>query len=114
MGELQGIVRFTFHADKVDEFKRLSAECLEIVRTKDEGTLQYDTYFNDDESECIVLERFRDSDALILHGQNMAPLMESIMASGTVRGELLGDLSEGLRAQMAGSPVGLFTLYQAL
>ena len=81
---------------------------------KDAGTLQYDTYFNDDESECIVLERFRDSDALILHGQNMAPLMESIMATGTVSGELLGDLSEGLRAQMADSPVGLFTLYQAL
>jgi quinol monooxygenase YgiN len=83
MGELQGIVRFTFHADKVDEFKRLSAECLEIVRTKDVGTLQYDTYFNDDESQCIVLERFCDSDALILHGQNMAPLMESIMATDT-------------------------------
>jgi quinol monooxygenase YgiN len=114
MGELQGIVRFTFHAGKVDEFKRLSAECLEIVRAKDVGTLQYDTYFNDDESKCVVLERFRDSDALILHGQNMAPLTESIMATGTVSGELLGDLSEGLRAQMADSPVGLFTLYQAL
>ena len=34
MGVLQGIVRFTFHADKVEEFKRLSAECLEIVLTK--------------------------------------------------------------------------------
>ena len=114
MGELQGIVRFRFHAGKVEEFKRLSAECLEIVRAKDVGTLQYDTYFNDDESESIVLERFRDSDALILHGQNMAPLMASIMATGSVSGELLGDLSEALRAQMADSPVGLFTLYQAL
>ena len=97
MGELRGIVRFTFHADKVEEFKRLSAECLEIVRAKDVGTLQYDTYFNADESECIVLERFRDSDALILHSQNMAPFMESIMATGAVSGELLGDLSEELR-----------------
>jgi quinol monooxygenase YgiN len=114
MGELQGIVRFRFHPGQVEEFKRLSADCLEIVRAKDVGTLQYDTYFNDDESESIVLERFRDSDALILHGQNMAPLMESIMATGAVSGELLGDLSEALRAQMAGSPVGLFTLYQAL
>ena len=114
MGELRGIVRFRFHANKVEEFKRLSAECLEIVRSKDAGTLQYDTYFNDDESECIVLERLRDSNALILHSQNMAPLMEPIMATGTVSGELLGDLSDELRAQMVGSPVGLFTLYQAL
>ena len=44
----------------------------------------------------------------------MAPFMDSIMATGTVSGELLGDLSEGLRAQMVESPVGLFTLYQAL
>ena len=114
MGELQAIVRFKFHDGNVEEFKRISAECLEIVRAKDYGTLQYDTYFNADESEAIVLERFRDSDALLLHGQNMAPLMQSIMATGSVSGELLGDLSDELRAQMTGSPVGLFTLYQAL
>ena len=78
------------------------------------GTLQYDTYFNDDESEGIVLERFRDSDTLVVHRQHIAALMEAIMATGSVSGELLGDLSQELRAQMAGSPVGLFTLYQAL
>jgi quinol monooxygenase YgiN len=114
MGELQGIVRFRFHPGRVEEFKRLSAECLEIVRTEDDGTLQYDTYLDEDETAAVVLERFRDADALILHSRNMAPLMESIMATGDVAGELLGDLSDELRAQMAGSPVGLFTLYQAL
>ena len=114
MGELQGIVRFAFHPGKVDEFKRLSAECMETVRSKDVGTLQYDTYFNDDESQAIVLERFRDSDALILHGQNMAPLMDAIMATANVSGELLGDPNEQLRALLAGSPVGLFALYQSL
>ena len=114
MDELQGIVRFTFHAGMVEELKRLSAECIEIVRSKDLGTLQYDTYFNDDESQAIVLERFRDSDALILHGQNMAPLMEAIMATGTVSGELLGAPNEQLRTQLAGSPVGVFALHQSL
>jgi quinol monooxygenase YgiN len=114
MDELQGIVRFTFHPGMVDEFKRLSADCLEIVRSKDVGTLQYDTYFNDDESQAIVLERFRDSEALILHGQNMAPLMHAIMATADVSGELLGNPNEELRAQLAGSPVGQFTLYQSL
>jgi quinol monooxygenase YgiN len=62
-GELQGIARFKFHKGKVEEFKRLSAQAMEIVRAKDEGTLQYETYFNDDESECVVIERFRDSQA---------------------------------------------------
>jgi quinol monooxygenase YgiN len=50
MSELLGIVRFKFHEGKVDEFKRLSARAMEIVRAQDTGTLQYDTYFNADES----------------------------------------------------------------
>ncbi|HYY09125.1 MAG TPA: antibiotic biosynthesis monooxygenase, partial [Actinomycetota bacterium] len=71
MGELQGVARFKIHDGKLDEFKRLSAEAREIVRAKDPGTLQYDLYFNDDESECIVLERFEDSEALIAHAANL-------------------------------------------
>jgi quinol monooxygenase YgiN len=114
VSELQGIVRFKFHEGKLEEFKRLSAQCMEIVRAKDPGTLQYDTFFNDDQSECIVLERFRDSEALIEHSANMAPLMEAIVATGSVSGELLGELSAELRAKMAGSEVGLFTLYQSI
>ena len=115
MGELQGIVRFTFHAGKVEEFKRLSAECLEIVRTKDAGTLQCDTYFNDDESECIVIERFRDSEALIRHGENLAHLMDAIVATGSASGELLGEPSTELRARFTGGgPVQLFTPWAML
>jgi quinol monooxygenase YgiN len=109
MGQLQGIVRFTFHEGMVEEFKRLSAECMEIVRAKDIGTLQYDTYFNDDQSQCVVLERFRDSDALIQHGENLAHLMDRIIATGSVSGELLGDPSAELRARFTGGgPVQLF------
>ena len=101
--------RFRFHEGKVEDFKRLSAQCMEIVRTMDTGTLQYDTYFNDDESECIVIERFRDSDALIQHGENLAHLMDVITATGEVFGELLGDPSAELRARFAaGGPVQLF------
>ena len=114
MGQLQGIVRFTFHEGQVEEFKRLSAECMEIVRAKDSGTLQYDTYFNDDESQAMVLERFRDSEALLQHSANLAHLMESILATGAVSGELLGTPNAELRANLDGSPVQLFTLYQQL
>ena len=108
--ELHAIVRFRFHDGDVEEFKRLSVECMDIVRTKDTGTLQYDTYLNADETECIVLERFRDADALIQHGENLAHLMDAIIATGSVSGELLGDLSAELRARFADDgPVQLFT-----
>ena len=33
--ELQAIVRFRFHDGAVEEFKRLSAQCMEIVRARD-------------------------------------------------------------------------------
>jgi quinol monooxygenase YgiN len=38
VSELQGIARFKFDEGKLEEFKRLSAQCMEIVRTKDTGT----------------------------------------------------------------------------
>jgi Antibiotic biosynthesis monooxygenase len=67
VSELLGIARFKFHEGKLEEFKRLSAQCMEIVRTKDTGTLQYEIYINDDQSEGIVLERYEDSEALMQH-----------------------------------------------
>jgi hypothetical protein len=83
---------------------------MKIVRAKDTGTLQYDTFFNADETECIVLERFTDADALVQHGENLAHLMDAIIATGSVSGELLGDLSPELRSRFADDgPVQLFT-----
>jgi hypothetical protein len=43
-------------------------------------------YFNDDQSECIVLERHKDSEALIQHAANVGDLMEAILATGSVFG----------------------------
>lgn len=110
MGELLGIARFTLHEGKVDDFKHLSVQCMEIVRAQDTGTLQYDIYFNADESEAMVIERYRDSAALVEHLTNIGEdMMTAISATGTVNGELLGDVSAELRANMEGGPVRLYT-----
>ena len=116
MSELVGIARFRFHEGKLEEFKRLSAQAREIVRTKDTGTLQYDVYLNDDQSECVVLERFRDSEALIEHAENLGDLTEAVLATvSVVHGELLGEPSAELRTKLAGSEVPhLFTPYQSM
>jgi quinol monooxygenase YgiN len=114
VSELQGIARFRFHEGRLEEFKRLSAQAMEIVRTRDMGTLQYAVYFNADQSECIVLERYRDSEALIEHGAHLGDLAEAILATGSVSGELLGEPSPELRAKVAGSVVGLVTPYLSM
>lgn len=116
MGELWGIARFKIRDGKLEEFKRLSAQAMEITRTKDSGTLQYGTYFNDDQSECMVLERYRDSEAAMEHATNLGDLMGAIIATVTViHGEILGEPSAELRANLAGSEVPvLFTPYQSM
>ena len=55
MSEIQGIARQKINPGKLDEFKRLAAECMRVAREKDTGTLQYDFYLNADETECIAV-----------------------------------------------------------
>ena len=113
--ELQSVVRFRFHEGQVEEFKRLSAVCMDIVRAQDSGTLQYDTFFNEDETECIVLERFTDLDSLLQHSANIGEdLMAQIVATAECHGELLGPVPEAVRADLAGGPVQVFLPYVAL
>ena len=116
MSELLGIARFKMREGKLDEFKRLSAQAMEIVRTKDSGTLQYDTYFNEDQSECVVIERYRDSEAAMEHAANLADLSAAVLAIvAVVHGELLGEPSTELRAKLADGDVPqLFTLYESM
>ncbi len=114
MSELEGIARFKFHEGKLEDFKRLSARAVEIARTKDTGTLQYEIYFNGDQSECIVVERYRDSEALMEHGAHLGDLAGAILATGSVTSACLGEPSAELRTLLAGSPVQLFTPYLSL
>jgi quinol monooxygenase YgiN len=115
VSELLGIARFKIHEGKLEEYKRLSAQAMEIVRTKEPGTLQYDSYFNDDQSECVVIERYRDSEAAIEHAENLRSLSEEVLAIvSVVHGEVLGEPSAELRAKLTGSPVRLFTPYLSM
>jgi quinol monooxygenase YgiN len=116
VSELIGIARFKIREGKLEEFKRLSSEAMEIVKTKDTGTLRYDTYFNDDESECVILEIYRDSQAAMEHAEHVAELSAAVLATvSVVHGELLGEPNEELRARLAASEVPqLFTPYESM
>ena len=115
MSELLGIARFKFHEGQRDEWLRLSEQAREIVEAKDPGTLQYDIYLNPDQSECMVIERFRDSESAMAHAANLGDLFDAVLATvDVIHGELLGDPSPELRKNLAGSDVpALFTPYRS-
>ena len=109
MDEIKGIARVKFHPGKLEEWKRLSKEAMEIVRTKDTGTLQYEIFFNEDESEAVVFERYRDADAALEHFSNISHLMAPIMATASVTGEVLGTPNANMKAQLGKGEPKLFT-----
>src|SRR5689334_8536294 len=102
MDEIKGIARVVFHPGKRDECKRLTEQAMDIVRTRDPATLQYAVFFNADETEAIVFGRYRDADAALEHFANISHLMEPLMTTATVTGEILGTPNETMRAQLGG------------
>jgi hypothetical protein len=87
---------------------------MEIVKAQDTGTLQYEIFFNDGQSEAIVLERYESSAALMEHAGHVAEVQDEILATDTVSGEALGEPTAELRQSLGDGPVQLFTPYRSI
>jgi hypothetical protein len=79
-----------------------------------ECTLQYEIFFNADESEAIVFERYRDSDAALEHFANIGHLMEPLMQTATITGELLGMPNDQIRGNLTGDQPKLYEPWLAM
>ena len=114
MNEIQGIGRLKIRDGKLEEFKRVAFQFMQVARRKDNGTLQYELYFNEDETECIVLERYRDVQSLLEHQHNVGGLMDCLLKTCTGSSEVCGAATPELTRALEGSPVRLFSPYQTL
>jgi quinol monooxygenase YgiN len=98
------IARFRIRKGKLDEFKQLAAKCLELVRTKDAGILQYKQYLNSDNTECLVFARYRDSRALLDHRKNRGDRLSAILRTCSGSGEICGSPRPELIELLKDSP----------
>lgn len=100
MSELQVMARLRIHNGKLEKFKRIAEKCMDSVRTKDTGTLRYDFFFSGDNTECVVHERYRDSDAALEHvanlGGTMGELIETCVFSADILGTPSSEVTRGL------------------
>ena len=80
---------------------------------KTAGLLQYESYFNSDNTECLVFERYRDSQALLDHHKNLGDTMAAILQTCSGSGEICGTPSPELIEQLKDSPVQVYTPFLA-
>jgi quinol monooxygenase YgiN len=114
MNEIQGIGRLKIRDGKLEEFKRVASQFVQVVRAKDNGTLQYELYFNEDQSECLVLERYRDVESLVEHHNNVGGLMDALLKTCTGSSEVCATATPELVKALGASPVRIFSPYQTI
>src|SRR5262245_19058397 len=96
MSEIRVIARLKIRDGKLEEFKRVAEKCMQSVRARDSGTLQYDWFFSDDHSECVVHERYRDSKAALEHNANLVETLRELFDSCSGSCEIFGTPSPEL------------------
>jgi quinol monooxygenase YgiN len=114
MSALQVTARLKIHEGKLAEFKEVAAQCMQSVREKDSGTLQYDWFFNADETECVVRETYRDSDAVFEHIGNLGDTMGALLSVCDMDLEVYGSPSAELVAATAEMAPKLYSPLQSI
>ncbi len=114
MSELKVFARMKIHDGKLEEFRELARQCMRSVRENDCGTLQYDWYFTPGSRECLVVERYADSDAVIDHMSNLGETMAMFFSVCDVSIQVIGDPSEELMTYSEDVDVEVLEHFQSI
>jgi quinol monooxygenase YgiN len=107
---IQVTARAAIHEGKLEEFNVLAAQCMRTVREQDSGTLQYDWFLNEAQTECVVRETYRDSEAVLEHIANLG----AILAVCTWTFEVFGSPSPKLVEAAAGLRPTVYLPFQSM
>ena len=114
MKAIQVTARGTIHKDKLEEFKVLAAQCMRIVREQDSGTLQYDWFLNEAQTECVIRETYRDSEAVLEHIANLGATMGAVLTVADWTFEVYGSPSRELVQATAGLGPKVYSPFQSI
>lgn len=115
MGEIQLKATFPSIAnDKLDQFTALAKDAVVAVRGE-AGALQYDWFLSDDQTKCVVLERYASSEAVLAHLANAGALIGQLAGlGGGLAIEVFGDVSPELRQALAATAPPIYASFLSL
>ena len=102
----------------IEGFKSQAAECISQAKRKDTGTLQYDWFLNDDNTECEIRETYENSDALLAHVENLRESLRTLFErfatdhSVIIYGDPSAELLENAKSR--GVSFKIYSLLQGL
>ncbi|MBC2838747.1 putative quinol monooxygenase [Robiginitalea sp. SC105] len=108
MEKLQLIARFAVHPGKLESFNTVMTTCIERVREKEPGNLQYDWFYNADASVYKVCETYANPDAVFAHMENVGPYLGQLLALSDFSGEIYGNPPEALIKALADFEVSYY------
>ena len=112
MQQLKISARWKIHEGKFEEFRSIAKECLATVMLKSPNRRHYDWYFNDELRECIVLEKYADSDALLSHISVVGDYLGRFMAIADFNAEIYGNPSQALLDAITPLDKKIYYFYQ--
>ena len=93
---------FTFEPGKVEEFKAIFQELLEVVKEKEPNTLRYECYFNKDQGKSYVVEEYSNTEALRVHTLHVALTLRKLLKlSRITKCTVLGELNPVAREALS-------------
>ena len=114
MSELRITARLRVHDGKAEQVQTLAKTCLESVRNKDTGTLGYEWFRSAGHTEYVVLERYRDSGAMLEHVANLGETMVALLKVAELSLEVYGTPSDELTNALEGLDVTVYGYMQGL
>jgi quinol monooxygenase YgiN len=103
-GAIYAIARFRILPAKAPAFRDLASRIFTVVDEREPGTLGYEWFMNADDSECMVLDIYRDMDALNAHRANVGAMMAGMKELVTSEVELYGAIPADVQAALAKAP----------
>jgi len=114
MKQIQATAQLRIQQGKLDDFKLVAEKCVQSVREKDKGTLQYDWFLNEDQMLCKVHEKYQDSEAVLEHMGNLGDTLGELLSLCDLSLEIFGSPSEDLLNALNGTDIKYYHPFLSL
>ena len=114
MEQIHFRAEFPIEEGKIEEYKKLVQDMSRLVEANEPDTINYQFYFNKDETKCIVNETYTNSEAVLAHFTGIASqtiLPKIFKVSRISRFDVYGNPSKELQKVLAGFGPQTYNLF---